>query len=102
MRRTTTSILTVVLTAALSVRGTALAADRDEMVARGVAYFASAQAEDGSFSAQAGPAVTALVAASLLASGQSVDDPVVAKAFAYLEKHLHPDGGFYAEGSKYK
>ena len=77
-------------------------ADRAEVVARGVAYFAKAQAEDGSFSKEAGPAVTALVAAALINSGQSPDDPVVARALEYVLKNVRPDGGIYSDGSKYK
>lgn len=72
------------------------------LVARGAAYFKGAQAADGSFTADAGPGVTALVAAALLGNGYGVDDPVVAKALAYIEQHVHPDGGIYAEGSTHK
>ena len=58
------------------------------------------QAEDGSFSKQSGPAVTALVATAVLRHGRSPDDPLVAKALAYLKQFVHEDGGIYNEGSK--
>ncbi len=78
------------------------AADAAQLAKRGGSYFASAQADDGSFSASSGPAVTAIVAASLLANGADTGDAVVSKALAYVLKHVHPDGGIYAEGSRYK
>jgi squalene-hopene/tetraprenyl-beta-curcumene cyclase len=73
-----------------------------QAVARALAYFEDAQADDGSFSASAGPGITAIVASALLRNGRTVDDPVVARALKYLEGHLHEDGGIYQEGSRYK
>lgn len=57
------------------------------------------QAEDGSFSRQAGPAVTALVATGLLRNGLSPSDPLVAKSLTYLEGFVHEDGGIYRPDS---
>lgn len=57
------------------------------------------QAEDGSFSKQSGPAVTALVATAVLRHGRSPDDPLVAKALAYLKQFVREDGGIYNKGS---
>src|SRR5438105_978605 len=57
------------------------------------------QADDGSFTAAAGPAVTALVATSVLRQGRSPDDPLVAKAIKYVEKFVRDDGGIYNEGT---
>jgi squalene-hopene/tetraprenyl-beta-curcumene cyclase len=74
----------------------------DPLIERGVAYLKSAQADDGSFSPDAGPGITAIAATAMLVNGQSPDDPALAKALAYVEKHLHPDGGVYAEGSTHK
>jgi squalene-hopene/tetraprenyl-beta-curcumene cyclase len=78
------------------------AADAKELQAKGIAYLRTAQADDGSFSAEAGPGVTAIAAAGLLASGVDASDPVVAKALAYLEKFVHEDGGVYPDGSTHK
>jgi squalene-hopene/tetraprenyl-beta-curcumene cyclase len=61
-----------------------------------------AQASDGSFSAQAGPGVTAVVVAGILHHGRSADDPAVAKSLKYLEGFVQPDGGVYAKDSFYK
>ncbi len=77
-------------------------ADAKKLIDAGAAFLAKAQGADGSYSPQAGPGVTAIVAASLLANGQKPDDPVVAKALKYIEKHIHPDGGIYAEGSTHR
>jgi squalene-hopene/tetraprenyl-beta-curcumene cyclase len=77
------------------------AAYRDS-IERGVKFLGSAQADDGSFSSQAGPGITAIVATALLRHGQSADDPAVAKALAYLQGFVHEDGGIYAPGSRYQ
>ncbi len=59
------------------------------------------QAADGSFSAQAGPGVTAVVATGLLRQGLSPDDPAVAKALKYLAGFARPDGAISPKGSMY-
>jgi squalene-hopene/tetraprenyl-beta-curcumene cyclase len=74
--------------------------ERDQMIARAIGYLQTkGQADDGSFSAKAGIGPTGLVAAALLKHGRTPSDPVVAKALAYLEKHVRDDGGIYSEGS---
>jgi squalene-hopene/tetraprenyl-beta-curcumene cyclase len=101
MRRSTTLLAAGIVWAAATP---ALAAPENlgPVVDRGVAYLEGAQAEDGSFSKQTGPGVTALVAAGLLKNGRTPDDPVVARALKYVLANARPDGGVYAEGSRYK
>ncbi len=53
------------------------------------------QAHDGSFSSQAGPAVTALAVTALVKTGTPVDAPVVQKAIGYLLKFRNDDGGIH-------
>lgn len=65
------------------------------LTARGVAYLKANQAEDGSFSSQLGPGVTAIATHALLRSGLTVDDPDVAQALQYMEKQIQSDGGLY-------
>jgi squalene-hopene/tetraprenyl-beta-curcumene cyclase len=60
------------------------------------------QAADGSFSAQAGPAITAIVATGLLQNGRKPNDPTIVKAIGYLQGFVQPDGGIYAPGSRIK
>ena len=75
----------------------------EQMVDKAVAFLgAKAQADDGSFNAAAGPAVTALVGTAVLRHGRSPDDPLVAKALKYMEGFVRQDGGIYAEGTFYK
>ncbi len=76
----------------------------EQAVARAAGYFQQAQADNGSFSESSGygPGVTAIVATSLLRSGRTADDPIVARALKYLEQHLHTDGGIYQDGSRTK
>lgn len=72
----------------------------EQMVSKAVNYLASkGQAEDGSYSAQAGPAVTALVTTAILRHGRSPDDPLVAKSLKYMQKFARPDGGVCPEGT---
>jgi len=74
-----------------------------QVVERAVRYLSlRGQAEDGSFSSQAGTGVTSLVTTALLRHGRSVDDPVVAKALKWLEGHVQPDGGIYMPGTFYR
>lgn len=56
------------------------------------------QAEDGSFSRQAGVGMTALAASAVLRHGRSARDPWVAKSLAYLQSLAQPDGGIYSPG----
>jgi squalene-hopene/tetraprenyl-beta-curcumene cyclase len=73
----------------------------DTMVAKAVAFCQANQAADGSFSGDSSPAITAIVAAGLARSGRTADDPVLAKALAYVQKFVRDDGGIYAEGSNH-
>jgi squalene-hopene/tetraprenyl-beta-curcumene cyclase len=67
-----------------------------EVREKAAAYLKAHQRPDGSFSPErAGPGVTAVVVAGLLRCGYSVDDPVVARGLAYLEKSVQTDGGIY-------
>ncbi len=103
---TLTAILATALTRADDAQDAKSAAGQHAelapLVDRGVAYLTGAQAEDGSFSKGAGPAVTALVATAMLENGRSPSDPVIAKALKYLEANIKPDGGVYAKDSKYR
>jgi squalene-hopene/tetraprenyl-beta-curcumene cyclase len=68
-------------------------------IAKAAAFLAASQAEDGSLSADLGPAVTGLAVTALVRSGTPADDPVVTKALDYLLGFRQPDGGIYAPGS---
>ncbi len=74
----------------------------NEAINKAADFLKHAQANDGSFSAGSGPGITAIVGASLLRSGRTPQDPVVAKALKYLEGNLHDDGGMYQKGSNHK
>jgi squalene-hopene/tetraprenyl-beta-curcumene cyclase len=102
MRQICFAVSALAVTIATLGSSPTFAADAKELQTKGIAYFKSAQAEDGSFSAEAGPGVTAIATAGLLASGVDADEPVVAKALAYLQTFIHPDGGIYPDGSTHK
>ncbi len=55
--------------------------------------------DDGSYSKQLGPAVTALCTTALLKNGHSLKDPKIQKSLTYLEKFVQADGGVYAPDS---
>ncbi len=55
--------------------------------------------DDGSYSKQLGPAVTALCTTALLKNGHSLKDPKIQKSLTYLEKFVQDDGGVYAPDS---
>lgn len=75
------------------------AADVTAVVDKAYAALKVAQNPDGSFAPKlGGPGITALTAAALIRHGRGPDDPVVAKALAYLEKSVRPDGGVYDKG----
>jgi squalene-hopene/tetraprenyl-beta-curcumene cyclase len=99
------SSIAALLIAAISLQAAPAADDAtskqySQMIDKAVAFLGTkAQAADGSFNAQAGPAVTALVATALLKQGRSPEDPVVAKALKYVERFVHDDGGIYGEGN---
>lgn len=72
-------------------------------VDRAVAFLREkAQAPDGSYSAQAGPGVTAVVTSGLLRQGYSPEEPFVAKSLKYLEGFVQPDGAISPKGSMYR
>ena len=74
---------------------------RQQMIEKGVNYLRGTQAEDGSFSAHAGVGPTGIVLNGLLDVEVPVDDPMVAKALAFLEKATQEDGGIYTAGGMF-
>ena len=62
-----------------------------QTVSKAVEFLKTAQAADGSYSKQAGPAVTALITTGLLRHGRTVQDPQVAKALKFLESSKRYD-----------
>src|SRR5882672_3511446 len=73
----------------------------EQMVTKGIDYLRTkGQAPDGSYSAQAGPGVTALITTAILRQGRSPDDPLVAESLKYLEGFVREDGGISKSGSK--
>ncbi|MDA7951532.1 MAG: hypothetical protein MPJ24_08595, partial [Pirellulaceae bacterium] len=74
-----------------------------EMVDKAIDYLRKeGQDEEGAFSPQLGPGVTALVTSSLIQNGISVDDPAVTKGLKYVERFVQQDGGIYSDGSKHR
>lgn len=101
-------ILAVLRTAAAAAPAAAVdhaaaARAREQAVTKAVEYLRTkGQAADGSYSAAAGPAVTALVTTAVIRSGRTLQDPLVAKSLAYLEGFVQPDGGIYKTDTNYR
>lgn len=80
----------------------ALAADQahwtkaNSAIDRGIEYLRAAQNDDGSWTPQPGPAITALVVAAMLDQPDiSPSDPAVAKGIDYILKHVNEDGSIH-------
>jgi squalene-hopene/tetraprenyl-beta-curcumene cyclase len=103
MRLAVRSFALGLLAASVCLPRAAVAADAAAIraaLAKGTAFLVEKeQAADGSFSAEVGPAVTALAVTALVRSGTPVDAPPVKKGLAYLLSFRQPDGGIYAPGS---
>ncbi len=76
------------------------APDAEAAIAKGIDFLKTAQADDGSYSAQSTPAITAMATYALLQNGRSPDDPQVAKGLKYLENLAKADGGIYRDKSR--
>ncbi len=68
-----------------------------EAVKRAADYLRAHQAEDGSFSSMMGSGVTSIALIGLLQNGYTAEDPMVAKALAYLESKVQADGAIFDE-----
>jgi len=72
-----------------------------QTVARGVTYLLEKgqDAQDGSFSKQLGPAVTAMCVSALIRNGVPVSDEKVQRSLKFLESFVRDNGGVYAPKS---
>lgn len=97
------SLVVACLVAAVASPPAVEAAPPDQIRAaltRGASFLVEKkQAVDGSFSAEVGPAVTALAVTALVKSGMPADAAPVKQGLAYLLSFQQPDGGIYAPGS---
>jgi squalene-hopene/tetraprenyl-beta-curcumene cyclase len=87
-----------------SVRdGSASGPSYSRMVEKAAEYLRTkGQADDGSFSKEASPAITGLVVTGLLRNGRSPSEPLVAKGLEYLASFAQEDGGIYKTGSNHQ
>ena len=74
-----------------------LAEEREQAIARGIAYLTSQQAEDGSW-AKGNIGITALCTQALLASGKTIQEEPVRKAVDFLARQQADDGGIHDVG----
>ena len=75
---------------------------RANSIKKAVLFLRTAQNENGSYSEELGPGITALVTTSLLRQGIPEEDPVIAKSLNYLAQFVQEDGGIYRPESIYR
>lgn len=75
------------------------AASYQKVVSKAIRYLENNQAADGSFSAQLGPAVTAMCTTALLENRVPMSSPAIQKGLGYLQGFVQSDGGVYAPNS---
>jgi len=69
----------------------------DQAIDRGIAFLRSTQNEDGSWSPEPGPAITALVVDVMLTEPDiDADDPTVAKGLKYILSKVNDDGSIHS------
>lgn len=74
-------------------------AKRAAAIERGLEFLRThGQSDDGTFTIQAGPGLTALAVTAAIRNGVAIDDPLVAKGLQALEGVVKPDGGIYGNG----
>jgi squalene-hopene/tetraprenyl-beta-curcumene cyclase len=67
-----------------------------QVVERGLSYLRDkGQNNDGTLSPRIGSGVTSLAVTAALRHGQPLDDPLVARGLAAMDKFVQPDGGIY-------
>ncbi len=99
-RRAVSTLLLVALAAAAPAARAADEAAIRAAIAKASTHLATkGQAADGSFSAEVGPAVTALVVTALRRTGTPADAPVVKKGIDYLLSFRRADGAIAGKDS---
>ena len=98
-RRALSLVLVLTSTCLPTLARAADAAAIREAISKATAFLEKNQSPDGSFSAEVGPAVTALAVNALVRSGSPVDSPAVQKGLARLLTFKRSDGGIYAPES---
>ena len=98
-RRALSLVLVLASTCLPTLAHAADAAAIREAISKATAFLEKNQSPDGSFSAEVGPAVTALAVNALVRSGSPVDSPAVQKGLANLLTFKRSDGGIYAPES---
>ncbi|MEZ6132126.1 MAG: prenyltransferase/squalene oxidase repeat-containing protein [Planctomycetaceae bacterium] len=97
-----TRILIVVMSCVLTNSAWAQEASVAEMREKAIRFLKLTQNADGSWTRPDLVGVTGLVTASLLRSGVSADDPLVAGGLKNLMAHQQPTGGFHAADSLHR
>ncbi|MFH1304101.1 MAG: hypothetical protein ABIK07_23850, partial [Planctomycetota bacterium] len=69
---------------------------------KGINFLKNSQLDDGLWTTETVPGISALVTTALLESGVPASDPVVAKALKRLEGFVQKDGGIYYAKSNHR
>jgi squalene-hopene/tetraprenyl-beta-curcumene cyclase len=80
----------------------AMAQDLDSMRQKAIQFLEVTQSADGSWSSSGAVGISGLVTTSLLQSGKTADDPVVAKGLEFLLRNQQLSGGIHATESRHQ
>jgi squalene-hopene/tetraprenyl-beta-curcumene cyclase len=78
------------------------AQDLPQATVRGVQFLETMQNEDGSWTNSEAVGITGLCVTALLKSGQSVDDPVVARGLQFITSRQQANGGIHVPASRHQ
>ena len=92
----------IVIISANVLTPTALPQDINSMREKAIQFLEVTQSADGSWSNSTAVGISGLVTTSLLQSGKTADDPVVAKSLEFLVRNQQTSGGIHAAESRHQ
>lgn len=90
-------VMAILASALLATAAQAADKPQTDVEKKALEFLLTKQDENGAWMPQVGPAVTAMVAESLIRAGHKPDSTEVAKAVAFVESFRKPDGGYYRD-----
>jgi squalene-hopene/tetraprenyl-beta-curcumene cyclase len=79
-----------------------MAQDINSMRQKAIQFLEVTQSADGSWSSSTAVGISGLVTTSLLQSGKTADDPIVARGLEFLLRNQQPSGGIHAPESRHQ
>lgn len=92
----------IVIISANTLPQKAMTQDINAMRQKGIQFLEVTQGSDGSWSNSTAVGISGLVTSSLIRSGKTPDDPIVAKGLEFLIRSQQPSGGIHAPESRHQ